>query len=290
MMHSALALSLLLIAVSSNLAMAIKKEKRAPQTLSRDPSLTVRADITGRYSNRLYTYEPQDIPLSPIGCDSLSQGAWRSQHLWRDQCMEPPWPSLLLGATETCRLEPALAMEKSCISVFLLLVAVSYALAKDFTSKNDGKRDTKEVKETKPRLPQTLSRGWGDNLFWIQTYEEALFRAKNGNKPIMIIHHLEDCPHSQALKKVFAEHKEIQKLAEKFVLLNLVHDSSGSVLSGTPLSTAAPGTTNLKDPSLTVRADITGRYANRLYAYEPSDIPLLYSNMQKALKLLKTEL
>lgn len=28
------------------------------------------------------------------------------------------------------------------------------------------------------------------------------------------------------------------------------------------------------DPSLTVRADITGRYSNRLYAYEPSDIPL----------------
>lgn len=28
-----------------------------------DPSLTVRADITGRYSNRLYTYEPQDLPI-----------------------------------------------------------------------------------------------------------------------------------------------------------------------------------------------------------------------------------
>lgn len=28
-----------------------------------DPSLTVRADITGRYANRLYTYEPQDLPL-----------------------------------------------------------------------------------------------------------------------------------------------------------------------------------------------------------------------------------
>lgn len=35
MLHSTLALSLLLIAVTSNLAMAIKKEKRAPQTLSR---------------------------------------------------------------------------------------------------------------------------------------------------------------------------------------------------------------------------------------------------------------
>lgn len=28
------------------------------------------------------------------------------------------------------------------------------------------------------------------------------------------------------------------------------------------------------DPSMTVRADVTGRYANRMYAYEPSDIKL----------------
>lgn len=28
-----------------------------------DPSMTVRADITGRYSNKMYAYEPQDIKL-----------------------------------------------------------------------------------------------------------------------------------------------------------------------------------------------------------------------------------
>ncbi|KTG02486.1 hypothetical protein cypCar_00002045, partial [Cyprinus carpio] len=44
------------------------------------------------------------------------------------------------------------------------------------------------------------------------------------------------------------------------------------------------------DPSMTVRADITGRYSNRLYAYEPADMKLLLSNMQRALKFLKTEL
>lgn len=69
---------------------------------------------------------------------------------------------------------------------------------------------------------------------------------------------------------------------------------------------------------MTVRADITGRYSNRMYAYEPSDIklckseitmflfflkpaitpltvffiflPTVLSNMQRALKFLKTEL
>lgn len=73
------------------------------------------------------------------------------------------------------------------------------------------------------------------------------------------------------------------------------------------------------DPSMTVRADITGRYSNRLYAYEPADMKLcksescfnaknkllhvtrltaslvwfvstVLSNMQRALKFLKTEL
>ncbi|XP_009866134.1 PREDICTED: anterior gradient protein 2 homolog, partial [Apaloderma vittatum] len=90
-----------------------------------------------------------------------------------------------------------------------------------------------------------------------------------------------------ALKKVFAEHKDIQKLAEKFILLNLVYETTDKNLA--PDGQYVPRVLFI-DPSLTVRADITGRYSNRLYAYEPSDISLLYSNMQKALKLLKTEL
>ncbi|NXG94277.1 AGR2 protein, partial [Stercorarius parasiticus] len=199
------------------------------------------------------------------------------------------------------------AMEKSYTSMFLLLVAISCALAKDV-----GKKEAKET-TAKPKLPQTLSRGWGDQLVWTQTYEEALFRSKHryraplrtaprplapprpltrtlffsSNKPLMIIHHLDECPHSQALKKAFAEHKDIQKLAEKFILLNLVYETTDKNLS--PDGQYVPRILFI-DPSLTVRADITGRYSNRLYAYEPSDISLLYSNMQKALKLMKTEL
>lgn len=44
-------------------------------------------------------------------------------------------------------------MEKSYTSMFLLLVAISCALAKDV-----GKKETKET-PAKPKLPQTLSRG-----------------------------------------------------------------------------------------------------------------------------------
>uniref|UniRef100_A0A2K5EI53 Anterior gradient 2, protein disulphide isomerase family member n=1 Tax=Aotus nancymaae TaxID=37293 RepID=A0A2K5EI53_AOTNA len=165
-------------------------------------------------------------------------------------------------------------MEKISVSAFLLLAALSYTLAKDTTVKPGAKKDTKD---TRPKLPQTLSRGWGDQLIWTQTYEEALYKSKTSNKPLMIIHHLDECPHSQALKKVFAENKEIQKLAEQFVLLNLVYETTDKHLS--PDGQYVPRIMFV-DPSLTVRADITGRYSNRLYAYEPSDAALCKCDLQ----------
>uniref|UniRef100_A0A8C9IJH8 Anterior gradient 2, protein disulphide isomerase family member n=1 Tax=Piliocolobus tephrosceles TaxID=591936 RepID=A0A8C9IJH8_9PRIM len=165
-------------------------------------------------------------------------------------------------------------MEKISVSAFLLLVALSYTLARDTTVKPGAKKDTKD---SRPKLPQTLSRGWGDQLIWTQTYEEALYKSKTSNKPLMIIHHLDECPHSQALKKVFAENKEIQKLAEEFVLLNLVYETTDKHLS--PDGQYVPRIMFV-DPSLTVRADITGRYSNRLYAYEPADTALCKCYLQ----------
>ncbi|KAL2080097.1 hypothetical protein ACEWY4_023890 [Coilia grayii] len=183
------------------------------------------------------------------------------------------------GHFGTVRLEE---MAKALLSVLLVLVAASCSLAKP------EKTAVKKEKEKEKRVPQTLSRGWGDQLIWAQTYEEALFWSRSRNKPLMVIFHLEDCPHSLALRKVFAEDKAIQKLAdEEFILLNLVYDTVDKNL--TPDGQYVPRILFV-DPSMTVRADITGRYANRMYAYEPSDAKLLLSNMQKAMKFLKTEL
>ncbi|XP_030645087.1 anterior gradient protein 2 homolog [Chanos chanos] len=172
-------------------------------------------------------------------------------------------------------------MSKGLLSVLLVLVAVTTSLAKP------EKNPVNPIKKEK-RVPQTLSRGWGDQLIWAQTYEEALFWARSRNKPLMVIFHLEDCPHSLALKKAFAEDKEIQKLADdSFIILNLVYETTDKHLS--PDGQYVPRILFV-DPSMTVRADITGRYSNRLYAYEPSDMKLLLSNMQRAMKFLKTEL
>lgn len=48
-----------------------------------DPSLTVRADITGRYSNRLYAYEPSDVALRKCYLD-ISAYPYVPEHLHGD--------------------------------------------------------------------------------------------------------------------------------------------------------------------------------------------------------------
>ncbi|KAG8559281.1 hypothetical protein GDO81_017296 [Engystomops pustulosus] len=136
--------------------------------------------------------------------------------------------------------------------------------------------------------PKTLARGWGDSIQWVQTYEEALAKCRELRKPLMVIHHLEDCPFSQELKKAFSADNMAQKLArDDFVMLNVVHPVADENQS--PDGHYVPRVMFV-DPSMTVRTDLAGRYSNRLYAYEAGDIPELITNMKKAKILLKTEL
>ncbi|XP_009943062.2 anterior gradient protein 3-like [Opisthocomus hoazin] len=138
------------------------------------------------------------------------------------------------------------------------------------------------------RTPQTLSRGWGDDIEWVQTYEEGLARSKHSKKPLMVIHHLEECPYSQALRRAFASSPEIQQMAqEDFIMLNLVYSSSDDNMA--PDGHYVPRILFV-DPSMTVRADLTGKYGNRMYTYEPEDISTLIENMRQAKLLLHAEL
>ncbi|XP_018591109.1 anterior gradient protein 3-like [Scleropages formosus] len=141
-------------------------------------------------------------------------------------------------------------------------------------------------KSKKP--PQTLSRGWGDEITWVQTYEEGLSKMQESQKPLMVIHHLEECPHSQALKEAFSADDTIQKMAqEDFIMLNVVHDTRDANLARD--GSYVPRILFV-DPSMTVRADIHGKYPNRLYAYHPDDMDKLKENMEKATNLLRSEL
>uniref|UniRef100_A0A667YVU8 Anterior gradient 1 n=1 Tax=Myripristis murdjan TaxID=586833 RepID=A0A667YVU8_9TELE len=81
-----------------------------------------------------------------------------------------------------------------------------------------------------------------------------------------------DSHHLQALKKVFAVSKSIQKMAkEDFIMLNLVHETIDKNLA--PDGNYVPRILFV-DPSMTVRTDIIGRYSNHLYTYEPKDLVL----------------
>ncbi|XP_075685705.1 anterior gradient protein 2-like [Rhinoderma darwinii] len=145
-----------------------------------------------------------------------------------------------------------------------------------------------EPTEASVTQPKTLSRGWGDSIDWVQTYEEALAKSRETRKPLMVIHHLEDCPFSQDLKKAFAADVMAQKLAQQdFIMLNVVHPVADENQS--PDGYYVPRVMFV-DPSMTVRTDLAGRYSNRLYAYEAGDIPELITNMKKAKIVLHTEL
>nr|XP_014343863.1 PREDICTED: anterior gradient protein 3-like [Latimeria chalumnae] len=154
----------------------------------------------------------------------------------------------------------------------LLVAAVLY-----FTVNREPKKESRPVEL-----------GWGADIDWVKTYEEGLMKSKSSLKPLMVIHHLLDCPFSIALKKAFAANAEIQKLAkEDFIMLNIVNETSDKNMA--PDGYYVPRII-LVDPSLTVRTDIVGKHKKNKYTYEPNDIPLLIENMKKAKMVLHKEL
>ncbi|XP_029938389.1 anterior gradient protein 2 homolog [Salarias fasciatus] len=163
-------------------------------------------------------------------------------------------------------------MTRAAASLVLVLVALSSTF-------------TKYVPKSGQRISQSLSRGWGDQLNWVQTYEEALSLSRSTNKPLMVLFHLEDCSQCDALKQALAHDDEIQRiLDEDFVVLNVIQETEDQNLS--PDGKYVPRIVFV-DPSTTVRDDIVGPYSNRLYTYEPTDMKHLLENMKKAKKLLK---
>ncbi|XP_068566619.1 anterior gradient protein 2 homolog [Cebidichthys violaceus] len=144
------------------------------------------------------------------------------------------------------------------------------------------------AKQKKKETPQSLSRGWGDSIRWVKSYEEGLSQMVKRKKPLMVIRHQDNCPHSQALKKAFAADKSIQKMAEKdFVMVNLLLETTDENIA--PDGRYVPRILFV-DPSKSVRTDIVGKFQSHLYTYEPADMMLLAKNMKKAKQTLKSEL
>ncbi|KAM4731983.1 anterior gradient 1 [Anableps anableps] len=146
--------------------------------------------------------------------------------------------------------------------------------------------EAQKKKEKTPTRP--LSRGWGKNIKWVKSYEEGLSEMTKSQKPLMVIHHLDNCPHSKALKEAFVADKSIQKMVkEDFIMLNVVEETGDKNLA--PDGYYVPRILFV-DPSQTVRADVVGKYSDHLYTYSPDDMELLAANMKKVKLLLHNEL
>ncbi|XP_036397329.1 anterior gradient protein 3-like [Megalops cyprinoides] len=125
-----------------------------------------------------------------------------------------------------------------------------------------------------------MAREWGEDIDWVQTYQDALNMARSRQKPLMVIHHLDECPLSQGLKAAFSAHEEIQRMAkEDFIMFNVVHETGDRNLA--PDGYYVPRIIFI-DPSLLIRMDITGKSETHKYTYTHTDVELLMENMKKA--------
>ncbi|KAG5833877.1 hypothetical protein ANANG_G00280560 [Anguilla anguilla] len=134
--------------------------------------------------------------------------------------------------------------------------------------------------EEENQQPHPLARGWGADIDWVETYEEGLKVAKASQKPLMVIHHLENCPVCKDLKAGFSSHEEIQRMAkEDFIMFNLVHETEDRNLA--PDGYYVPRILFI-DPAMVIRADIATKSENYRYSYTHNDMQLLMENMKKA--------
>eukprot|EP00164_Ancoracysta_twista_P001795 GFYU01002357.1.p1 GENE.GFYU01002357.1~~GFYU01002357.1.p1 ORF type:complete len:177 (-),score=34.00 GFYU01002357.1:142-672(-) len=74
------------------------------------------------------------------------------------------------------------------------------------------------------RLGKGDHRGFGQQYNWHNSLTEAQNEAKAANRPIMCVIHSANDQVSHNLKKTFAKSREIENLARKFVMLNLMDD------------------------------------------------------------------
>ncbi|KAJ8350261.1 hypothetical protein SKAU_G00253910 [Synaphobranchus kaupii] len=124
--------------------------------------------------------------------------------------------------------------------------------------------------EEERQQPHALARGWGGDIDWAETYEEALRMARISQKPLMVIHHLENCPICKALKAAFSGHEEIQGMAkEDFIMFNVVHETNDHNLA--PDGYYVPRIIFI-DPALVIRGDITGKGQKYKYSYTDNDM------------------
>ena len=75
--------------------------------------------------------------------------------------------------------------------------------------------------------PLSSGRGWNDKIEWF-SYEEGLKQAKETGKDMMILFHSTRCGACKRLQPDFATNKDIERLSQNFVMVNVENDEEPS--------------------------------------------------------------
>jgi len=101
----------------------------------------------------------------------------------------------------------------------LLVIRLSWAELEQ--APDEGRQPKPTEADEKPK--NKLARGWGDNIPWMEL-EAGIEKAKEENKPLMLIIHKTWCGACQTLKGKFAKAKMIAELAKNFIMVNAEDD------------------------------------------------------------------
>lgn len=114
-------------------------------------------------------------------------------------------------------------------------------------------------------IASELARGFNDNINWV-TFEDGKKLSHDQMKPLMLLIHKSWCGACKALKPQFATSKEIEKLSQNFIMVNVLDDEEPSDKSFAPDGGYIPRILFI-DPSGKVLTEIINEEGNESYKY-----------------------
>jgi len=163
-------------------------------------------------------------------------------------------------------------------SLTCVLACVPPPTADDAASSNQASPREPSGPKRKATVP---AEGWNDDIAW-RGFEEGLSEAKQDQRPVMLVVHTAWCPKCRALKQVFNEDDQVERLSEQFVMVHVDQDQTPAATLYAPDGQYIPRVLFLDpngklDPELSNR----GRPQRFRYFYTPQED--LVSTMREAL-------
>lgn len=136
----------------------------------------------------------------------------------------------------------------------------------------DGAADAAQTPS--PELPVAPANGFGDDITW-RPLDVGLEEAKRSGRPLMLVVHTSWCSRCKALKPQFAT-PDVERLAERFVMVNVDQDEDERVMKYGPDGTYIPRVMFL-DPSGSLDPAIGNERSPKFKYFYTSSLDLVKS-------------